>query len=48
VPRTQQKVNEMLGNINTTSSFAAFEKMEEKGEDWLFPGVESWHSPLHF
>lgn len=28
--KTQQKVSEMLGNINTTSSLAAFEKMEEK------------------
>lgn len=29
--RTSQKVNEMLGNINTSSALAAFEKMEEKG-----------------
>ncbi|XP_002978623.2 probable membrane-associated 30 kDa protein, chloroplastic [Selaginella moellendorffii] len=28
--RTSQKVNEMLGNINTSSALAAFEKMEEK------------------
>ena len=30
--RTQQKVNEVLGTLDTTSSLAAFEKMEEKGE----------------
>lgn len=29
--RTSQKVNEMLGNINTSGALAAFEKMEEKG-----------------
>ncbi|KAJ7561901.1 hypothetical protein O6H91_03G046700 [Diphasiastrum complanatum] len=28
--KTAQKVNEMLGNINTSSALAAFEKMEEK------------------
>ncbi|KAG0561290.1 hypothetical protein KC19_9G052300 [Ceratodon purpureus] len=28
--KTSQKVNEMLGNINTSSALAAFEKMEEK------------------
>ncbi|MCO5587904.1 hypothetical protein L7F22_041856 [Adiantum nelumboides] len=28
--RTSQKVNEMLGNIKTSSALAAFEKMEEK------------------
>lgn len=30
--RTSQKVNEMLGNINTSSALAAFDKMEEKGK----------------
>uniref|UniRef100_A0A0C9QWV8 TSA: Wollemia nobilis Ref_Wollemi_Transcript_2525_1344 transcribed RNA sequence n=1 Tax=Wollemia nobilis TaxID=56998 RepID=A0A0C9QWV8_9CONI len=28
--KTSQKVNEMLGNINTSSALSAFEKMEEK------------------
>ncbi|KAG6544556.1 hypothetical protein Mapa_013978 [Marchantia paleacea] len=28
--KTAQKVNEMLGNINTSSALAAFDKMEEK------------------
>lgn len=28
--KTSQKVNEMLGNINTSSALAAFDKMEEK------------------
>jgi phage shock protein A len=28
--KTSQKVNEMLGNINTSGALAAFEKMEEK------------------
>eukprot|EP00250_Pteridium_aquilinum_P028395 c37083_g1_i1 orf=239-1300(-) len=28
--KTAQKVNEMLGNINTSSALSAFEKMEEK------------------
>ena len=29
---TSQKVNEMLGSINTSSALAAFERMEEKGD----------------
>ncbi|KAE8692381.1 Membrane-associated 30 kDa protein [Hibiscus syriacus] len=30
--RTATKVNEMVGNVNTSSALSAFEKMEEKGE----------------
>ncbi|KAJ1410464.1 PspA/IM30 [Sesbania bispinosa] len=30
--KTATKVNEMLGNVNTSSALSAFEKMEEKGE----------------
>jgi len=29
--RTSQKVNELLGGINSSGALAAFEKMEEKG-----------------
>nr|DAD43476.1 TPA_asm: hypothetical protein HUJ06_001706 [Nelumbo nucifera] len=29
--KTATKVNEMLGNVNTSSALSAFEKMEEKG-----------------
>lgn len=32
VIRTATTVNEMLGNVNTGSAIAAFEKMEEKGD----------------
>ena len=31
--RTATKVSEMLGNVNTSSSLSAFEKMEEKGKN---------------
>lgn len=34
--RTATKVNEMLGNINTSSALSAFEKMEEKGTRKIF------------
>lgn len=30
--RTQTKMNEMLGNVNTSNALSAFEKMEEKGK----------------
>ncbi|PPS01327.1 hypothetical protein GOBAR_AA19335 [Gossypium barbadense] len=30
--RTATKVNEMVGNVNTSNALSAFEKMEEKGE----------------
>ncbi|MBA0570407.1 hypothetical protein Golob_004070, partial [Gossypium lobatum] len=34
--KTATKVNEMVGNVNTGSALAAFEKMEEKGEKLFF------------
>ena len=31
--RTASKVNEMLGNVDTSNALAAFDKMEEKGKE---------------
>ncbi|MBA0628597.1 hypothetical protein Godav_023301 [Gossypium davidsonii] len=39
--KTATKVNEMVGNVNTGSALAAFEKMEEKGEFLLVLAMES-------
>lgn len=34
-------MNEMLGNVNTSSALSAFEKMEEKGKKILI-GITFW------
>ncbi|XP_058089024.1 membrane-associated 30 kDa protein, chloroplastic-like isoform X2 [Magnolia sinica] len=46
--KTATKVNEMLGNVNTSSALSAFEKMEEKGLHMMYLIVSNNRHTLDF